>query len=63
MTSWHNVPELVGRQAGVAAAQTTVEYAVSSQLPTPADVAPPPPTAPPHDLSQDRLDTVPEVEN
>jgi len=57
MTSWHNAPELVGRQAGVAAAQTTAEYAAFSLIPSPADVSPPPPTALPRDLSQNSLDT------
>ena len=50
-------------QAGVAVAQTTAEYAASFQIPTPTDVSPPLPTAPPRDLSQNREHTVSRAKN
>jgi len=42
-------------RADVVAGHTTVECVASSLLPSPTDVAPPPPTEQPHDLTITKL--------
>ena len=54
--SWCKSPERAEMRVGVAGGQTTAECAVSSRLPSPADVALQPPTAQPRDLQCSKPD-------